>query len=57
MTRLSNLAALATLAVSVMAADPVPNRVSAVVLGIAQDGGIPHLGCRQKLCVEAVSWT
>jgi pyrroloquinoline quinone biosynthesis protein B len=25
----------------------------AVVLGIAQDGGVPHLGCRQKLCVEA----
>jgi pyrroloquinoline quinone biosynthesis protein B len=24
-----------------------------VVLGIAQDGGIPHLGCRQTLCVEA----
>ena len=27
--------------------------VQAVVLGIAQDGGVPHLGCRQKLCVEA----
>lgn len=27
--------------------------VEAVVLGIAQDGGVPHLGCRQKLCVEA----
>lgn len=25
----------------------------AIVLGIAQDGGVPHLGCRQKLCVEA----
>ena len=24
-----------------------------VVLGIAQDGGVPHLGCRQKLCVDA----
>ncbi|MEP6995838.1 MAG: MBL fold metallo-hydrolase, partial [Acidobacteriota bacterium] len=27
--------------------------VEAVVLGIAQDGGVPHLGCRQPLCVEA----
>jgi pyrroloquinoline quinone biosynthesis protein B len=25
----------------------------AIVLGIAQDGGVPHLGCRQPLCVEA----
>ncbi len=24
-----------------------------VVLGIAQDGGVPHLGCLQALCVEA----
>ncbi len=30
-----------------------PDRVSAIVLGIAQDGGVPHLGCRQTLCVEA----
>ena len=28
-------------------------KVEAIVLGIAQDGGVPHLGCRQKLCVEA----
>ena len=28
-------------------------RVEAIVLGIAQDGGVPHLGCRQTLCVEA----
>ena len=27
--------------------------VRAVVLGIAQDGGVPHIGCRQDLCVEA----
>ena len=27
----------------------------AVVLGIAQDGGVPHAGCRQPLCVEARS--
>lgn len=25
----------------------------AVVLGIAQDGGVPHAGCHQKICVEA----
>jgi pyrroloquinoline quinone biosynthesis protein B len=25
----------------------------AVVLGIAQDGGVPHAGCHQQLCVEA----
>jgi pyrroloquinoline quinone biosynthesis protein B len=25
----------------------------AVVLGIAQDGGVPHAGCRQALCVDA----
>jgi pyrroloquinoline quinone biosynthesis protein B len=27
--------------------------VEALVVGIAQDGGVPHAGCRQKLCVEA----
>jgi pyrroloquinoline quinone biosynthesis protein B len=27
--------------------------VQAVVLGIAQDGGVPHLGCRQELCAQA----
>lgn len=31
--------------------DPSPFR--AVVLGIAQDGGVPHIGCRQPLCVAA----
>src|SRR5512138_551932 len=31
-------------------AGPVPE---AVVLGVAQDGGVPHLGCRQALCMEA----
>jgi len=25
----------------------------AIVLGIAQDGGVPHAGCHQQLCVEA----
>jgi pyrroloquinoline quinone biosynthesis protein B len=27
--------------------------VYAVVLGIAQDGGVPHIGCRQEACVAA----
>ena len=30
-----------------------PAGPEAVVLGIAQDGGVPHAGCRQTLCVEA----
>jgi pyrroloquinoline quinone biosynthesis protein B len=30
-------------------------RVYAVVLGIAQDGGVPHIGCRQEACVAARS--
>jgi pyrroloquinoline quinone biosynthesis protein B len=25
----------------------------AVVLGVAQDGGFPHIGCRQDACIEA----
>ena len=33
---------------------PAPSSgVEAVVLGIAQDGGVPHLGCRQELCIRA----
>ena len=32
---------------------PKPGAPEAVVLGIAQDGGVPHLGCRQALCVGA----
>ncbi|MEP6993514.1 MAG: MBL fold metallo-hydrolase [Acidobacteriota bacterium] len=31
---------------------PTP-RPEAVVLGIAQDGGVPHPGCHQALCVQA----
>jgi pyrroloquinoline quinone biosynthesis protein B len=30
-----------------------PPAVRALVLGVAQDGGVPHLGCLQRLCVEA----
>jgi len=33
-------------------ATPLPP-VRAVVLGIAQDGGVPHIGCTQPLCVRA----
>jgi pyrroloquinoline quinone biosynthesis protein B len=36
-----------------LAVSPKTPGVEAVILGIAQDGGVPHLGCRQKLCVEA----
>src|SRR6266498_3458885 len=36
-----------------LAVSPKAPGVEAVVLGIAQDGGVPHLGCRQPLCVEA----
>jgi pyrroloquinoline quinone biosynthesis protein B len=41
---------LALLAATSPAAAPAPE---AVVLGVAQDGGVPHAGCHQKLCVEA----
>jgi pyrroloquinoline quinone biosynthesis protein B len=34
-------------------AAPAASGPEAVVLGIAQDGGVPHAGCRQSLCVEA----
>jgi pyrroloquinoline quinone biosynthesis protein B len=36
--------------VVVAAAEP---SVRAVVLGIAQDGGVPHIGCRQETCERA----
>jgi pyrroloquinoline quinone biosynthesis protein B len=29
------------------------NGPEALVLGVAQDGGVPHAGCSQKLCVQA----
>ncbi len=44
----------AVLLVFLLPARPGPSPgVEAVVLGIAQDGGVPHLGCRQELCVRA----
>ena len=30
-----------------------PRAPAAIVLGVAQDGGVPHVGCHQPLCVEA----
>ena len=38
-----------------LASVPSPGKstVSAIVLGIAQDGGVPHIGCTQDLCVRA----
>lgn len=46
---------LAVAFLRVLAAPAGTPGFEAVVLGIAQDGGVPHLGCRQKLCVEARS--
>ena len=36
-----------------VAAGPHPAPVRAVVLGVAQDGGVPHIGCTQRLCEDA----
>lgn len=50
---------LVTLAVALLFALPsgtvrqTSSPIEAVVLGIAQDGGVPHAGCRQKFCLEA----
>jgi pyrroloquinoline quinone biosynthesis protein B len=46
---------LAALVVSARAVDPPAAQPGprALVLGIAQDGGVPHIGCRQDLCVAA----
>ena len=50
MNRLISLAMLVVVGSLTMTAD---SGVVAVVLGIAQDGGVPHLGCSQKLCEDA----
>jgi pyrroloquinoline quinone biosynthesis protein B len=52
MNRFMSLALLIVFAPMVMAG-PGVSAQEAVVLGIAQDGGVPHLGCEQKLCREA----
>ena len=44
---------LSLLLASAPALAAAPPRVRAVVLGIAQDGGVPHIGCTQALCVRA----
>jgi pyrroloquinoline quinone biosynthesis protein B len=47
-------AVVAGLLVSLGAARGQPSpRARAVVLGVAQDGGVPHIGCTQELCVAA----
>ena len=46
-------AALALLLSVTMPPSAPPAGPEGVVLGMAQDGGVPHLGCRQALCVEA----
>jgi pyrroloquinoline quinone biosynthesis protein B len=51
-------ATLACASLSVLSVSPWPVSgaepgVRAVVLGIAQDGGVPHIGCHQELCVAA----
>ncbi|HEY3174650.1 MAG TPA: MBL fold metallo-hydrolase [Candidatus Polarisedimenticolia bacterium] len=56
MTR-AGLLAVAAAAVALTVApppgEPVVPRVVARVLGIAQDGGLPHLGCARECCVAA----
>ncbi|MEO8432066.1 MAG: MBL fold metallo-hydrolase [Acidobacteriota bacterium] len=47
------LAALFALVVEGTGSSVLAQPVEAVVLGIAQDGGVPHAGCRQALCVRA----
>jgi pyrroloquinoline quinone biosynthesis protein B len=51
------LAALALVALGAACAAPPPPAarpaVELVVLGIAQDGGLPHFGCEQPCCVQA----
>lgn len=51
MRKLATAAAL-WLSAGILAPAETP-AVRAVVLGTAQDGGVPHIGCRQDLCVAA----
>ncbi len=41
------------LLLALLFAQIAPAGPEAIVLGIAQDGGVPHAGCRQPLCVDA----
>jgi pyrroloquinoline quinone biosynthesis protein B len=47
------LLAAALLVLALQTPGPQAPGPYAVVLGVAQDGGVPHAGCRQPLCVEA----
>ncbi len=47
------LCVLCAFAVCAPVAQPSGRPVRAVVLGIAQDGGVPHIGCTQERCVSA----
>jgi pyrroloquinoline quinone biosynthesis protein B len=38
---------------AMLAAVPPEKGARAVVLGVAQDGGVPHIGCTQELCAAA----
>lgn len=53
-SRLAIVAALLALAPAVLGwAAERDAHTRAVVLGVAQDGGLPHIGCRQAACVAA----
>jgi pyrroloquinoline quinone biosynthesis protein B len=45
--------AVVLVAVAAAASAALPPPVRAVVLGIAQDGGLPHIGCRREPCEAA----
>ncbi|MCI0604671.1 MBL fold metallo-hydrolase [bacterium] len=47
---LSKFLLVALLLFSYFAETPVSPETKVVVLGIAQDGGIPHIGCSQEIC-------
>jgi len=53
MIRLVKSASVLLLAAMAAAAKLSPSPVEAIVLGVAQDGGVPHLGCSQDLCRRA----
>ncbi len=53
MIRLMKSASVILLAAVATAARLSPSSVEAIVLGVAQDGGVPHLGCSQDLCRRA----
>lgn len=53
MTSSRDLALAALLAVAAGCTVAEPPRCELFVLGVAQDGGLPHLGCEKPCCVEA----